>query len=122
MAGRTLVSHRSEPQEKRPIQTFLDAVSGLLHDHGYTLNPNQLPDACAHHLDEVNALLAAPGTITAAGGQIIALTAATGALSDPHTSRSADLSLREWLGHIADTLTTAPRLPRQGHHSSSPRP
>ncbi|MFG3302925.1 hypothetical protein [Micromonospora chersina] len=86
---------------------FLDAVSRLLHDHGYAFEPDQLPDACAHHPDEVCALLTAAGTIPATSAQITVLTDATDALADTRSRGGIGLSLREQLDRVADALTTA---------------
>lgn len=86
---------------------FLNAVSRLLHDHGYVLNPDQLPDDCAHHPDEVCALLTAAGTIAATSAQITVLTDATDALADTRSRGGIGLSLREQLDHVAGALTTA---------------
>ncbi|MET7970898.1 hypothetical protein [Micromonospora sp. NPDC005305] len=86
---------------------FLDAVSRLLHDHGYAFEPEQLADVCAHHPDEVCALLAAAGTIAATSAQIAVLTDATNALAATRTHRGTRPSLRERLDRVGEALTTA---------------
>ncbi|MEV0430576.1 hypothetical protein [Micromonospora sp. NPDC050495] len=86
---------------------FLDAVSRLLHDHGYTLNPKGIADACARRPDEVCALLAAAGTVAATCAQITILTGAADALAGAHTTGRPDLPLREQLDRVADALTAA---------------
>ena len=84
-------------------------VQRLLHDQGYALDPDQLADACAHHPEQLCALLAAAGTIAATSAQITVLTDAANLLCDVHASSDADtvLSLRQRLDRVADALTAA---------------
>ncbi|MEV0157710.1 hypothetical protein AB0H57_28865 [Micromonospora sp. NPDC050686] len=90
-------------------EPHLDVVCRLLHDQGYSFDPDQLADACAHHPDEICALLAAAGTIAATSAQITALTDAANLLHNVHGSSGTDtaLSRRERLDRITHTLTRA---------------
>ncbi|MFC0505000.1 hypothetical protein [Micromonospora costi] len=88
---------------------ILDVLRQVLDRHGYTLQAEQLPEACAHHPEQVCALLSAAGTIAATGMQISVLTEPAHLLCDAHNDgdSSSVLFLRERLDQVADALTAA---------------
>ncbi|MBM0261069.1 hypothetical protein, partial [Micromonospora sp. 4G55] len=90
-------------------EPHFEVLRQLLQQQGYALALQKLGEACAHHPEQVCALLSQAGTIAATHAQITALTDAANLLSEVHTSAGADTvpSLRERLDQIADTLTTA---------------
>jgi hypothetical protein len=95
--------------ENLMCESHLEVLRQLLHSHGYALAEGALAEGCAHHPDEVCALLSAAGAIAATDAQIAALTDAANLLCEVYANGCTGgvLALRERLDRVADALNTA---------------